>query len=296
VDLLAQMETFVRLVDGKSLSAAARARRMSLPAVSRQLRALEEELGTSLVVRSTRKLHVTDAGMEWYARCLRVLREVDEAKSIVRGTKQVQGKLVVSASFSFGMAIIVPRLAKLVGDHPRLQVDLRLEDHLVDLVGEGVDVAVRAGTPPPNTTAFLAQPIFQMDRLLVASPRYLRRLGTPRTPHDLERATCLVQVTPAGTTVAWELRRDDERRVVDVRAQLRCNTPNALRALALADAGIAYVPDWLVQDELERGALRRVLPEWRSSPTTAWAVYRAELRGSPRMRAFLACLPKTATV
>src|SRR6476469_1159041 len=137
MDLLDQMATFVRVVEGKSLSAAARAQRLSLPAVSRQLRALEEELGATLVVRSTRRLHVTDAGRAWYEQSLRVLRQVEEARASVRGTGAVQGTLVVSASLTFGSMIIVPRLAKLAEKHPELTIDLRLEDQLIDLVGEG---------------------------------------------------------------------------------------------------------------------------------------------------------------
>src|SRR5690349_10781260 len=131
MDLLTQMATFVRVVDGKSLSSAARAQRLSLPAVSRQLRALETDLGTSLIVRSTRRLHVTDAGQRWYAHCVRVLREIDEARAEVRSTKHVHGTLVVSASLTFGTVVIVPQLARLARAHPHLVIDLRLEDQLV---------------------------------------------------------------------------------------------------------------------------------------------------------------------
>src|SRR6186713_3303694 len=114
MDLLSQMATFVSLVDGNSLSAAARAQRLSLPAVSRQLRALEAELGTSLVVRSTRRLHVTDAGMQWYEQCRRTLREIDGARDAIRDAKGVRGTLVVSASLTFGSEVIVPQLTRLI--------------------------------------------------------------------------------------------------------------------------------------------------------------------------------------
>lgn len=292
MDLLAQMATFVRVVDGKSLSAAARAQRLSLPAVSRQLRALETDLGTSLIVRSTRRLHVTDAGRQWYAHCVRVLREIDEARAEVRSTKLVHGTLVVSASLTFGSVVIIPQLARLARAHPHLVVDLRLEDQLVDLVGEGVDVAVRAGSPPPDSTSFVAHPIFAMHRILVASPGWLRKHGSPRTPEQLARRECLVQVTPSGTVVRWALRRGgEEERVVEVRGPVRTNAPTALRDLAVDGAGIAYVPDWLVEDDLAEGRLRRVLPEWSSPRHMAWAIHRAELRGAPRLRAFLDALP-----
>jgi DNA-binding transcriptional LysR family regulator len=287
MDLLAQMATFVSVVDGKSLSAAARAQRVSLPAVSRQLRALEEELGASLIVRSTRRLHVTDAGRRWYEHCARVLREVEEARASVRSTKAVRGTLVVSASLTFGSVVVLPKLAKLAERHPHLVIDLRLEDQLVDLVGEGVDIAIRAGSPPPDSTAYVAHPLMTMDRILVASPRWLRKHGTPREPEQLARRPCLVQVTVAGVLVKWWLRRKDEDRTIDVRGQLRSNAPIALRDLAGAGAGIAYLPDFLVAPDLAAGRLRRVLPEWKSPPWRALAIHRAELRGDPRLRAFL---------
>jgi DNA-binding transcriptional LysR family regulator len=287
VDLLAQMATFVRVVEGRSLSAAARASRLSLPAVSRQLRALEEDLGVSLVVRSTRRLHVTDAGRQWYGHCVRVLGDVDRARDAVRGGDKAAGTLVVSASLTYGSFAVVPRLAELSARHPELSVELRLEDHVADLVGEGVDVALRTGPSPPDSTAFIAHPLGSMTRVLVAAPRWLRKRGAPREPEGLARHECLTQVTPAGTTVRWALRRRGEERTVEVRGRLRTNAPSALRTLALDGAGVAYLPEWLVADDLAAGRLRRVLPAWRSPPITAWAVHRTELRGMPKLRAFL---------
>lgn len=297
MDLLAQMASFVSVVEGKSLSAAARAQRLSLPAVSRQLRALELELGTTLLVRSTRRLHLTDAGREWYERSRRVLREVEDARQAVRSPDGVAGRLVVSASLSFGAAVIVPRLAKLAEQHPRLVVDLRLEDQLVDLVAEGVDIAVRAGSPPPDSTAFVAQPIFSMTRVLVAAPRFLRRHGAPREPEQLRDKPCLVQVTLAGNAIPWTLTRRGEPpppRTFEVEGRLRTNTPSALCSLAVDGAGVAYLPDWLVAPDLAKGTLRAVLPQWSSPSITAWALQRAEHRGNARHRAFLAALPKSS--
>jgi DNA-binding transcriptional LysR family regulator len=298
MDLLAQMATFVSIVDGKSLSAAARAQRLSLPAVSRQLRALERDLGASLVVRSTRRLRVTDAGRQWYEHCRRVLRDIDDARQAVRGRDSVYGRLVVSASLTFGTVMIIPRLGKLAEQHPNLLVDLRLEDQLIDLVAEGVDVAVRAGSAPPDSTAFVAHPIFEMARVLVASPQWLRKNGTPRTPVQLARHDCLIQVTPGGAVIPWVLCSASHSQpvTIDVRGRLRTNAPSALCDLAVDGAGVAYLPDWVVAGAIEHGALRRVLPDWSSPPISAWAIYRAELRGAARLRAFLDALPKHSGV
>ncbi|RYE87467.1 MAG: LysR family transcriptional regulator [Myxococcales bacterium] len=290
MDLLAQMQTFVRVVEGQSLSAAARAQRLSLPAVSRQLRALEADLGATLIARSTRRLHVTEAGQRWYEHCVRVLREIDEARASVRRTDGVQGTVVVSAPLTFGTALVVPRLPPLAARHPRLAVELRLEDRLVDLVGEGVDVAIRAGSPPPDSGSVVARPLFAMTRVVVASPAWVRRHGAPREPEELATRACLVQVTPAGHTVRWSLRREQAERVVAVSGQLRTGAPLALRALALDGAGPAYLPDWLVAGDIAAGRLRRLLPAWASAPLTAWAIHRTEARRSPAVRALIEAL------
>ncbi|MEO8700562.1 MAG: LysR substrate-binding domain-containing protein [Kofleriaceae bacterium] len=289
MDMLDQMATYVRVVDGKSLSAAARGLRLSLPAVSRQLRALESELGASLIVRSTRKLHVTDAGQRWYVHCVRVLREIEEAKRSVQSSRSVRGTLVVSASLSFGLLAVVPRLTALVERHPDLVVDLRLEDRVVDLVGDGIDVALRAGAAPPDSTAYVASPIATMIRVLVAAPGWLRKHPV-RTPLQLARHPCLVQITPTGALIRWQLVRAGEAVTVEVRGPLRSSAPIALRDMAIAGAGIAYVPDWLVEADLARGTLVRVLPEWASPPIAASAVYRAHMRGDARLTAFLSVL------
>lgn len=286
MDLLAQMATFIRVVDNRSMSAAARGLRLSLPAVSRQLRALEAELGASLIERSTRRLRVTDAGQRWYAHCVRVLHDIEDAKSSMRSSRTARGSLVVSASVSYGLLLVVPRLAALREAHPQLVIDLRLEDQLVDLVGEGVDVALRAGSPPPDSTSFVATPLLTMTRVLVASPGCARALH-PKSPRQLVGMPCLTQITPIGTSIRWQLQRGEESVTVDVKGVARCNAPIALRDLALAGAGIAYVPEVLVTSELASGALVRVLPEWTSAPIIANAVYRTEKRGDPRVRAFV---------
>jgi DNA-binding transcriptional LysR family regulator len=296
MDLLAQMATFVSVVEGKSLSAAARAQRLSLPAVSRQLQALEADLGTNLIVRSTRRLHVTDAGVQWYEHCRRMLRELESARDAIRGSKAVRGTLVISASLTFGSEVIVPQLRRLAQQHPALSIDLRLEDQIVDLVGEGVDVAVRAGSPPPDSAAVFATPLAQMTRILVAAPRWLRKHGTPSEPAQLARHECLIQVTPAGNVIRWavvRVTRPDETVSIDVQGRLRTNTPTALRDLAVDGAGVAFLPGWLVAEELAQNRLRHVLPDWSSLPITAWAIYRNELRGSARLKAFLDAMPKS---
>ncbi len=291
MDLLAQMATFVRVVDGGSLSAAGRAQGLSLPAVSRQIRALENNLGVTLLVRSTRRLRVTEAGRNWYEHCARVLREIESGRTAVRAAGSAHGSLVVSAPITLASMLVVPRLPALVKKHPGLEVDLRLEDRVVDLVGDGVDVAVRGGIAPPDSTAFVAHALVRFRRRLFASPGYLRKHGSPQRPEQLAGHLCLLQSGGAGLSSRWKLTNEHVERVVDVHGLVRSSAPFVLRDLARASLGVALLPEWLVTEDLEARTLRPVLPEWSSLPVTAWAIHRTELRGSARVRAFLGALP-----
>lgn len=290
MDLLAQMATFVRIVDAGSLTAAAKVERLSVPAVSRQLRALEDELGTALVVRTTRRLHVTDEGRRWYAHCVRILREIADARASVAPSTTARGRLRVSVPISFGTTHVISRLRALAERHPELQVELRMEDHFVDLVAEGIDVVVRAGTELPDSSTLVAQPLVHFDRVAVASPSYLRRRGTPKTPSALTEHACLAQLGLDGRPMPWRLHRDDERLELPLTGPLCASAPIVLRDAAALGLGCALVPTWLVTESLADGRLRRVLPPWTGPRATAWAVYPGELRESPRVRAFVAAM------
>jgi DNA-binding transcriptional LysR family regulator len=286
MDLLTQMATFVRVIETGSLSAAARAQRLSLPAVSRQLQALELELGTTLLARSTRRLRVTEAGRAFHVRCVRILAEVEEARKSV-GPSRVRGRLTVSASFTLGMHWLVPRLPGLLQRHPDLQIDVRLDDALTDLIVEGVDLSIRAGLPPPENTRLLARPIWQFHRVAVAAPDYLRARPDIARPEDLAAHEAIVQLGPDGPLQTWSLERAGELRSVEVRGRLRLSAPSAIRDSARAALGIAWLPEWIVGESLRERSLRSVLDGWRSPATGAWAIYRREARRSPSLLAVL---------
>ncbi len=289
MDLLAQMTTFVRVVEGGSLSAAARRLRLSLPAISRQLRALELELGAPLVLRTTRRLSVTDVGRAYYERCVRILREVEEAQSSARQPGAMTGRLTVAASVTFGALRLAPLLPAFIGAHPGVRVDLRLEDRLHDLVGDGIDVAVRAGSlVPADTDSVISVPLPSFARVAVAAPGYLRRRGEPREPATLARHDALVQVSGTGApSTRWRFTQGPREEEVVVREVLACNAIVVLRDLAVAGLGVAVLPQWLVAAELESGALRQLLPRWSCPSASLSLLYRVELRGAARVRAFV---------
>jgi DNA-binding transcriptional LysR family regulator len=285
--LLPRLGTFVRVVESGSLSAAARALRLSLPAVSRQIAALEAGLGATLLLRTTRRLTVTEAGRTFYERSLRVLREVEEAQDSVRSSSTPSGKVTITAPVTWGLTYLTSVVQSAHARYPALQLDVRLEDRLVDLVGDGVDIAVRAGVPPPDSAQIVASPLLRFRRLPVASPRYLRRHGTPGVPDALARHEALVQIPEAAPLDMWRFERAGVERSVAVRGRFRSNVPQALRQAALAGLGIALLPEWLVTTHLATRRLRALLPDWSTPPVSVYALQRADLRGSARVRAAL---------
>lgn len=281
MDLFEKMATYVRVVEAGSLAAAAKQLRISSPAVSRQIAALEEAVRARLLVRTTRRMAVTEAGRSYYERCLRVLREVEEAQAVGRADAGA-GLVTVSAPVSFGLSCVVPHVHALMTKHPGLVIDLQLEDRPIDLAFEGVDVAIRVGLPPPESTEVVAHRLLSFRRLLVASPAYLKRKGEPQTPEALAKHDALVPATGSGGET-WTLTSDEREARVRLNVAFRSNAMHAVRDLARSGAGIALVPTWFVPEDLESGALRVVLPSWQSTPVTANALHRREQRGAPRV-------------
>jgi DNA-binding transcriptional LysR family regulator len=290
VDLLDQMRTFVRIAETGSLSRAARSLRLSLAAVSRQLSALERELGVPLVLRTTRRLALTEAGRAFQAEALRVLGAVERARETARGSRRAEGTVVVSAGVSLGLHAVVPLLPGIARRHPGLVVDLVLEDRSQDLVQDAVDLAIRVGETLVDSTSIVAQRVGSFRRILVAAPAYLDARGVPRSVADLTRHAALVQPQLEAGAGTWVLAGPEGRVDIRVEGRLACNAPLALRELALAGLGIALLPDWLVGQDVSATRLRRVLPGLSSPEVPVTALYRVEQRGWPRLRPVLDAL------
>ncbi len=285
MDLLDKMATFVRVVEAGSFSAAAKQLRISAAAVSRQISTLEEELRVPLLRRTTRKMAITPAGRAYYERCLRILREVDDAQALGR-TGATEGLLSVSAPVTFGLACIAPHLGSFMAVHPGLRVELRLEDRLIELALEGVDVAIRVGSVLPDSTDVIAHELMSFRRVLVAAPAYLKKRGEPKTQEALAKHDALAY--PSGDALDnWTLFRDEREAHIRLNAVFRSNAPSALRALAIDGTGVALLPAWFVGEEIERRALRLVLPGWQTEPVAVRALHRREHRGSARVRALI---------
>jgi len=291
MDRLQAMATYVRVIETGSFSAAARQLGVGQPAVSKTIAQLEEHLQTRLLARSTHALSPTDAGLRFYERARLAILEVDEAELEARGAGAgLSGRLRVSAATTFARLMIIPRLPAFLAQHPSLDIDLLLDDRVIDLVAEGIDIALRIGTLADSTA--VARKLATSGRCIVATPAYLARTGTPSTPTDLVHHHALVY-SQLGDS--WAFRRGDSETTVTVRGRLRLSAAEGIRAGVLADMGLAVTSEWMFAPELASGAVQRLLPDWTLPTIDLWAVYPSGRLISARARAFADFIARLST-
>jgi len=284
MDRFQVMATFVRVVDSGSFSAAARLGNVGQPAVSKAVAQLEERLGVRLVTRTTRGLSPTEAGQRFYERAVRALEEADEAEVAARGAgKGLSGRLRISAATTFARLHVVPNLPRFLDMHPELALELIMDDRVVDMVEEGIDVALRMGALPDSSAT--ARKLAAGRRLLVASPAYLARAGTPATPAEIADHQAVAYTRYEATT--WTFRHaSGSEASVAVGGRLKVTAAEGLRAAVLADMGLAVASEWMFTRELASGAVVPVLPDWALPPIDLWALFPSGRLASAKARAF----------
>ncbi|WP_407157483.1 LysR family transcriptional regulator [Bradyrhizobium sp. STM 3557] len=286
MDQVAAFTTFVRVVEAGSLSAAARSLPASLTAVSRQIAALEAHYGTTLLLRTTRQLALTDAGRLLYDRAKAVIAELRDVElALSSQDAQLSGRLRVSAPSLMGRLLIAPLLADFLRLHPDVSVDLLLVDRPVNLLEEDVHAALRIGRLPDSQA--VARKLAELTMIVCAAPSYLQRRGTPATPADLAGHDCLVfSDVPGGGE--WRFRMPDgTSATMHLRGRLWINSLDALAAAARDGAGLVRVPSWQVADDIEAGTLTRVLADYELPASAVHVVMPPARLGSPRTRAFV---------
>lgn len=262
------MHCFVRAVETGSFSAVARELGIGQPNVSRHIASLEQDLGTRLLHRSTRQLVATPEGQRYYAQARAALDVIARAESEARGQQNPHGLLRVACAPGLGIEKIIGELPEFMARYPDVELELRLGDGYVDLVAEGIDVAIRGGVL--KDSALRARRVGMSERICVASPAYLARHGTPQHPDELLRHECIVYTLLAGA--GWPF-RDGE---VHVRGRLRLNNLEGIRRAALEGMGIAYLPAWMVIEHLDGKALQPLLSAYAAPLTPLNAVYSGE--------------------
>jgi DNA-binding transcriptional LysR family regulator len=283
MDTFAGMRLFAEVVDGGSFSAAARSLGIAPSSVARSIGALEDELGVRLLNRTTRKLSLTEAGRLYHERSKRILVEVDDARlSVTQLEAEPRGTLRLSMPVAFGRLHIAPALPEFLRDYPAVQIDCSLTDAFVDLVEEGVDLAIRIGEL--QDSSLIARRLAANARVICGSPGYFERAGTPRTPQELGGHNCLVYKRQSNRAT-WRLRDRERTYEIEVRGSLWANNADALHTAALAGVGLAILPTWMVGADLRRGALEVAFADCQVSPgaldTSIYAVFPYARHGRP---------------
>jgi DNA-binding transcriptional LysR family regulator len=282
MDRLQAMIALVTVVDAGSFSAAARQLGVGQPALSKLIKQLEERLRVRLLVRSTHGLTTTDAGLRFYERARVAIQEVEEAELEARGDGAgLFGRLRVGAATTFARLLILPRLPEFLARHPSLDIEVILDDRNIDLVSEGIDVALRLGALTDSTA--VARKIASGRRSVVATPSYIARVGAVEAPADLVHHDVVIY-SQLGNT--WTFRQGDAEVSVTLRGRLRVSAAEGIRAAVLADIGLAVASDWMFTPELANGTVQRVLSAWTLPQLDLWAVFPTGRLASAKARAF----------
>jgi DNA-binding transcriptional LysR family regulator len=286
VDQLGALATFVRVVDAGSLSDAARSLPSSLTSVSRQISALEQRYGTPLLLRTTRRLALTDDGRILYERAKSILGDLREVEATLsRGHQQPSGRIRISAPTLMGRLLIAPLLAEFLRRYPALTLDLLLVDRAVDMVDEDIHLSLRVGHLPDSQ--LVARKLADLRMIVCASPAYLERSGVPQTPADLSRHDCLVFSDTAGTA-EWRFKKGSKTEGrIRIAGRLWVNSLDAVVSAAKQGAGIVRVPSWQVEAEIAAGGLQRILIDFEPPPTPLHLLFQPSRLASPKTRVFV---------
>lgn len=277
---------FVAVVERGSFTAAAEYLEMSKAAVSKQVSGLEKRLGSRLLHRTTRKLALTEAGSTLFDGAGGALEQITAAEdAVLELAGEPRGRLKVTAPIYFGATFLVPTFVQFLERYPHIELDLDLDNRIVDLVQGGFDLAIRISTL--TSSSLVARRLADTSLVTVASPAYLQKHGEPKTPAELRNHACLVY-TLDRTPNEWHyLNSNGETLSVQARGGLRCNNDEALKEAALNGLGVAHFPALFVENELESGALVRLLQGYEPPPSTICAVFPTRRNLAPKVRVFV---------
>lgn len=286
MDKLTGLAVFARVVENGSFAAAARHFGLSPAMVSKHVQALEDGLGVRLLNRTTRQVNPTEAGRGFYERCRHILAELEEAERAAAAAQTApRGLLRISAPVSFGAIHIAPAIADYLARYPEVMADVQLNDRYVDLIEEGIDVALRVGRLADSS--LVARRLVPIRTAVCAAPAYLLRHGAPREPRDLTAHNCLLY-SYSTTGEEWHFTSPDgEPIVVRVRGRLHANNGEVLRAAALAGEGIMKAPSFAIGAEIAAGRLVPLLPDYAPREIALHALYPHSRHLSVKVRSFV---------
>ncbi|MBG7610148.1 MAG: LysR family transcriptional regulator [Anaerolineae bacterium] len=272
MDVMHSMAVFRRVVEAESFSAVARETNMSQSTVSKHIASLEERLDTKLLNRSTRSLKLTEAGKEYYHHCIRILSDFQEAEaSVGKGKIDPTGTLRISTSAAFGRTCILPYLSEFLSTYPDINIDLIFNDNYIDLVKEGIDLAIRIG--PLEDSSLIARKIGSSPRVVVASPEYLVNHGRPKKPADLIKHDCLFYTLQKSPDLWYFNSKQEGDESIRVNSRLKASSPDAICDATLEGLGISILGEWYVRKHIQKGKLKVILPDYKPTTFDIHAVY-----------------------
>ncbi len=288
MDRIDAMALFVATVDAGSLSGAARSSGLSLSTVSRHLTALEERVGTRLLLRTTRALALTEAGRNYYERARQLLTDIDDLEiSLTSDAASPSGQLSISGPTLFGRVYLLPILSEFMMRYPDIKLDMVLLDRAVNLVEEGIDFAVRIYDL--DNSSLMVRRLGDLRWVFSAAPDYLEARGIPRSPDDLINHDCLLFYEESRTPF-WPVQVNGKAGQARIAIKACSNTIDGVISAAVAGAGITFAPAWSVADHVGHGRLKVILEDFELPPRPINAVFTHSRLLSGKVRALLDCL------
>lgn len=286
MDRHAALQCFARVVETGGFAAAARDLDWSPSMVSKTIQQLEQWTGSRLLARTTRRMQLTDAGERFYAYCRRVLDDTEQTLGALRTAQgELAGRLVLAVPVSLTLSFLKDPLHDFQAAHPGIELELRLSDRPVDLVGEGIDVALR-GRAQLEDSSLVAVPLMTMQRAVAAAPEYWRRRGRPTQPGDLATHDCLPYLLGSDAT-RWQFDGPGGVQSVEVRGRFRADNSLLLVDAMVRGVGVGLVPRVMMRSEIAEGRLEPVLEDWRAEPRQLFAVYPSREHVPARVRALV---------
>ena len=281
----AAIPVFVAVVENGGFSSASRSLGVSKSAVSKRINQLENHLGVLLLHRTTRKLSLTEAGERYYEHAAQALSAAKKAEdSVTELQGEPRGKLKISSPMSFGRLHVAPLIPKFMQRYPKLQIDLVMDDRNIDLVADGIDVAIRAGDMPDST--LIARKLAPLRQVLCASSTYIERYGMPITPSELSERNCIL-FSYSGDANEWTLNKGDKSEAVMVSGSYRVNNSEAILEALREGVGIGRLPTFVAGPELKGGNLVRILESYHIPDHIFYAVFPERQYLPAKVRAFL---------
>ncbi|MEE2868859.1 MAG: LysR substrate-binding domain-containing protein [Pseudomonadota bacterium] len=285
MDKIETMRAFIAVAQEGSFTSAGRRLGLSTKLVSKYVQHLEGQLKTQLFNRTTRSVSLTDVGAAYLEHCRPILEQIDDLDSLVRERQgALAGQIRLTAPTGFGSTRLSEALVPFLRKHPDVEVDMRLTDHRLALVEEGLDLAIRIGALRDST--LIARKLAGMPLVLCAAPDYLKRHGRPQDPRALSTHVCLVDSNQTELNT-WRFHSGDEEQVIRLHGAVRSNSPGALARMAMGGLGLTIAPLYAIEDALADGRLERVLPEYKTDTFGLYALYPPNRHLTRRVRALL---------